>query len=116
MMKPRKSTSLLSKREQMRAPLSVAGNDYRLMLDALWSYNYVKALEVGRALEDIGFYWFEDPPTEDDLYNYVKLKQNLSIPIMATEMPSGGPTAYAPWVLARATDFLRGDVALKGSI
>ena len=92
------------------------GNDYRLMLDALWSYNYVEALKVGRAIEDLGFYWFEDPLAEDDLYNYVKLKQNLSIPIMATEMPSGGPTAYAPWVLAHATDFLRGDVALKGGL
>lgn len=50
------------------------------------------------------------------LYNYVKLKQTLSIPIMATEMPSGGPTAYAPRVLARATDFLRGDVTLKGGL
>ncbi len=75
-----------------------------------------RSVEVGRAIEELSFYWYEDPLIEDNLYNYVKLKQNLSIPIMATEMPPGGPTSYAPWVLARATDFLRGDVALKGGL
>jgi len=53
---------------------------------------------------------------DDDLYNYVKLKQQLHIPILATEYSPGGFTAYAPWLLARATDFLRGDVAVKGGI
>ena len=30
--------------------------------------------------------------------------------------PSGGFTAYAPWLTAQATDYLRGDVAVKGGI
>ena len=50
------------------------------------------------------------------IYNYVKLRQQLSIPIMATEFPAAGPTSYAPWITAQATDFLRGDVAIKGGI
>ena len=92
------------------------GDDFRVMLDSTWSYNYVQALKVGKAVQELGFYWYEDPLVEDDLYNYVKLKQNLSIPIMATEFPPAGPTSYAPWVLAKATDFLRGDVAVKGGL
>jgi L-alanine-DL-glutamate epimerase-like enolase superfamily enzyme len=35
---------------------------------------------------------------------------------MATEYPAGGLDSYAPWVQQRATDFLRGDVAVKGGI
>ena len=35
---------------------------------------------------------------------------------MATEYSPGGFTAYAPWLTERATDFLRGDVAVKGGI
>ena len=35
---------------------------------------------------------------------------------MATELPTAGPTSYAPWVMARATDYLRGDVAVKGGL
>ncbi len=35
---------------------------------------------------------------------------------MATEYSPGGYTAFAPWVQAQATDFLRGDVAVKGGL
>ena len=35
------------------------GDDFRLMLDPTWSYNYIDALRVGRAIEEMGFYWYE---------------------------------------------------------
>ncbi len=92
------------------------GEEYRIMLDSTWSYDYPAALRVGRAVEELNFYWYEDPLAYDDLYGYVKLKQVLGIPLMATEMPSTGPTSYAPWILQGATDYLRGDVAIKGGL
>lgn len=92
------------------------GDGYRLMLDSTWSYNYVEALRVGRALETLDFYWYEDPLDADDITNYVKLRQKLDIPILATEHSPGGFQAFAPWVTMQATDFLRGDVAVKGGI
>ncbi len=92
------------------------GDDYRLMLDSTWSYDYPQALRVGRAVEEMDFYWYEDPLQFDDLYGYVKLKQVLGIPLMATEMPGTGPTSYAPWIMQQATDYLRGDVAIKGGL
>src|SRR5690348_12391843 len=93
-----------------------AVGDYTLMLDSTWSYRYEEALRVGRAIEEMGFYWYEDPLADQDIYNYVKLKQKLDIPILATEYPIGGLDSYVPWILERATDFLRGDVAVKGGI
>ena len=92
------------------------GDAYRVMLDSTWSYDYTEAIRVGRAIEELGFHWYEDPLVEDDIYGYVKLKQRLDIPIMATEFPSAGPTSYAPWIMNQATDYLRGDVALKGGL
>ena len=92
------------------------GDDYRVMLDSTWAYEYVEALRVGQAVERLGFYWYEDPLCEDDINGYVKLKQRLSIPILATEYAPGGHTAYVPWLTSRATDFLRGDVAVKGGL
>ena len=92
------------------------GDAYTLMLDSIWTYDYAEAVKVGRAVEQLGFHWFEDPLADQDLYNYVKLKQKLEIPIIATEYPAGGLDAYAPWIMARATDALRGDVAVKGGI
>jgi L-alanine-DL-glutamate epimerase-like enolase superfamily enzyme len=92
------------------------GDGFTLMLDSTWAYRYPEALRVGRAIEDLEFYWYEDPLADDDLLSYVKLKQQLSIPILATEYSPGGFTAYAPWLTMQATDFLRGDVAVKGGI
>jgi L-alanine-DL-glutamate epimerase-like enolase superfamily enzyme len=99
-----------------QAVRDAVGSDYRIMLDSTWSYDYPAALRVGRAVEELDFYWYEDPLAYDDLNGYVKLKQVLAVPIMATEMPSLGPTSYAPWVMQQATDYLRGDVALKGGL
>ena len=92
------------------------GDDYTVMLDSTWAYQYPEALRVGRVAETLGFHWYEDPLADDDLYNYVKLRQKLSIPILATEYAPGGFTAFAPWLTAQATDYLRGDVAVKGGI
>lgn len=99
-----------------KAVRRAVGDEYRLMLDSTWMYTYTEALRVGRAIEELGFYWFEDPLAEEDIYNYVKLRQKLDIPILATEFSPGGFHAYAPWITSQATDYLRGDVAVKGGI
>ncbi len=92
------------------------GDEYRLMLDSTWSYTYPDALRVGRAIEALGYYWYEDPLADQDIYNYVKLRQKLDIPILATEYPAGGLDSYPIWLTERATDYLRGDVPNKGGL
>jgi L-alanine-DL-glutamate epimerase-like enolase superfamily enzyme len=92
------------------------GDDFTLMLDSTWSYRYPDAVRVGRAIERLGFLWYEDPLNEEDIYAYVKLKQKLDIPILATEYPSGDLGTYAVWLTERATDYLRGDIAVKGGL
>ena len=95
---------------------AAVGDDFRIMLDATWSYDYPAALRVGQAIEGLGFYWYEDPLDEEDMLNYVKLRQKLAIPLMATEYSPGGLYSYAQWLHLQATDYLRGDVAVKGGI
>jgi L-alanine-DL-glutamate epimerase-like enolase superfamily enzyme len=92
------------------------GESMALMLDSMWSYGYEDALRVGLAIQDMGYYWYEDPLAEDDLYAYIKLRPQLRIPILATEHLSGGLYGYTEWIRQQATDMLRGDVALKGGI
>lgn len=92
------------------------GDDFPLMLDASWTYGYEDALRLGRAVEELGFLWYEDPLADQDLYSYVKLRQKLDIPILATEFPAGGLSSYVPWITERATDMLRGDIPLKGGL
>jgi len=103
--------------EVCAAVREVAGSDFTLMLDSMWSYDYPWALRVGKAIEELDYYWYEDPLPEDDLGGYVKLRKNLDIPLMATEYaPGGGFTAFAPWLQYGATDYLRGDIQVKGGI
>jgi L-alanine-DL-glutamate epimerase-like enolase superfamily enzyme len=92
------------------------GDDFTLMLDSTWSYRFPDAVKVGRAIERLNFLWYEDPLNEEDIYSYAKLKQKLDIPIMATEYPSGDIGTYAIWLTERATDYLRGDIPVKGGL
>lgn len=92
------------------------GDDFTVMVDPGWCYNYEQALRVGFAIDELNYYWYEDPLADQDIYNYVKLKQKLKTPIMATEYPQAGLDSYAQWITTQATDFLRGDVAIKGGI
>ncbi len=106
-------------REDVRiceAVRGAVGDGYRLMLDSMWNYRYDEALRVGRAIESLGFYWYEDPLADDDLFGCIRLREKLDIPLMATEYAPGGFTNYVPWLINRATDYLRGDVAVKGGI
>ena len=92
------------------------GDDMKLMLDSMWAYQYEDALRVGRAIEQLGDYWYEDPLVEEDIYNYVKLKSKLDIPVMSTEYAPGRYYGMAQWITSYATDMLRGDVAVTGGI
>ena len=92
------------------------GGEMKLMMDSMWAYQYEDAMRVGRAIEESDYYWYEDPLVEEDIYNYVKLKQKLDIPIMSTEYAPGRFYGMAQWITQNATDKLRGDVAITGGI
>src|SRR5262249_49493680 len=99
-----------------RAVRKAVGDEMVLLLDSMWSYGYEEALRVGRAIEELDFFWYEDPLAIDDLIGYRKLCRKLDIPIMATELSYGGPYGIAQYLMQDATDIVRGDVALKGGI
>lgn len=92
------------------------GDDYPLMYDPAMIYDFGDAVRIGRVLERLGYLWFEDPLPIDDMYNYTKLCAELDVVVMPTEYSHGGFYGYAQWITARATDALRGDVAVKGGI
>ncbi len=99
-----------------QAVRDAVGPEMILMLDSMWAYQYADAVRVGRAIEELDYYWYEDPLVEEDIYNYVKLRQKLDIPIMSTEFAPGRYYGMASWITQYATDILRGDVAVTGGI
>ena len=82
----------------------------------MWAYHYADALSVGRAIEELEFFWYEDPLVEEDVYNYTKLLAKLDLPVMSTEFAPGRFYGMASWITQCATDILRGDVAVTGGI
>ena len=102
--------------EICKAVREAVGDDMKLMLDSMWAYQYEDSVRVGRAIEDLNFYWYEDPLVEEDIYSYKKLHQKLDIPIMSTEYAPGRFYGMAEWITEYATDFLRGDVPVTGGI
>jgi L-alanine-DL-glutamate epimerase-like enolase superfamily enzyme len=99
-----------------RAVRNAVGDDMTLMLDSIWAYGYEDAVRVGRAIEALDFFWYEDPLADEDIYNYIKLRNKLDIPIMSTEFAPGRLYGMAQWIQQMATDILRGDVAVTGGI
>ena len=95
---------------------SAVGDNFALMLDSRSAYDFGEAVKVGRAINDLGFLWFEDPLPTTGLYNYAKLTAKIDIPVMATEFPAGWIDDYAPWITNKATDILSGDLMIKGGI
>ncbi len=99
-----------------RAVRDAVGDDMVLMLDPWGTYQtYTDALRVGRELERLGFYWYEHPLPEHWLDLYVRLANELTIPICGPELVAGSFYTRADWVQRRASDMSRIDV-LHGGI
>ena len=89
------------------------GDDADLMFDASAGWDYVTALWFGRALEDAGFLWYEEPMREYDLPSYTQLCADLDIPILGAETSEGVHWNIATWIQTRALDMVRTNVGSK---
>ncbi len=100
--------------EQIRAH---AGDGVTLMADANCGYAHdaKTALQVGRALEALGLYWYEEPLAPDDIDGYAWLKANLGIRIAAGEADFNR-FSFARFLKRDALDVVQHDAARAGGI
>lgn len=92
------------------------GDDVVLLADAVGHYQYLEALQVGRALERAGYGWFE-MPVEDYLAEvYQRLRSELSIPIATGEVTDATLFVAADAIRNRCWDIVRVDVCNWGGI
>ena len=61
------------------------GNDFKLMVDANHAYNKNDALYVGKGLDEMEIYWFEEPVAPEDYNGYKELKEKLKTNIAGGE-------------------------------
>ena len=80
------------------------------MFDACW-HTITDAIYVGQAVQEMGFIGMKTPfPAMIFMDMYGSKPSTFQ---SETELPATGPKAYAPWIMNQATDYLRGDVAIK---
>jgi D-galactarolactone cycloisomerase len=91
------------------------GDDVVLMTDASRGYNVSDALRLGRHLQDLGAYWFEEPITGEDLDGYVELARALDVRIAGGEEEST-KYGFRDIIARRAMDVVQPDVGRCGGI
>lgn len=91
------------------------GDDFPFMADANHCYTTSDAFYVGRALEELDAYWFEEPIAPEDLTGYAELRAGLSVNI------SGGEAEFNRWgwraiLENRGLDIAQPEVCALGGI
>ena len=91
------------------------GDDFRFMADANHAYTTKDAFYVGRALGELGAYWFEEPVAPEDLDGYRELRASLDVNI------SGGEAEFNRWgwrslLESRGLDIAQPEVCALGGI
>jgi L-alanine-DL-glutamate epimerase-like enolase superfamily enzyme len=90
------------------------GPDLELMLDGSAGYTLEEAIRLGRALEEAGYLWFEEPMREFNLLAYEKLARTLDIAILAAECTEGCHWNAGDWIRSGACDRVRTSWFYKG--
>ena len=100
-------------REVHRALREAAAPGYVLISDPVGEYTLEEAIRVGRELERLDYYWFEEPFRDFELSKYARLCAALDIPIAGTETTRGGHWGVAQAIAQQAVDIVRADVSWK---
>jgi len=80
------------------------GDAATLMFDGSAGWDLTTSLRFGRVLQEVGFYWYEEPMREFNLSAYAKLADDLDIPVLAAETSDGVHWNAATWIDMRALD------------
>jgi L-alanine-DL-glutamate epimerase-like enolase superfamily enzyme len=94
------------------------GPDMALMLDPAGAFStFDDVLRVGRACDEAGYMWYEDPFRGGGFsqFAHVQLKQLIKTPMLMGEHIRG-LEAKADTINARATDYVRANAGVDGGI
>lgn len=98
----------------VRALRKHVGPAIELMLDGSAGYTLEESIRLGRAMEEEGYLWLEEPMREFNLLAYEKLCATLDIAILGAECTDGCHFNAGEWVRRGACDRLRTSWFYKG--
>src|SRR5574340_134426 len=98
---------------RIRTVRQVIGEEVRLMVDANQALTTAEAIRRGRAFEDLGCYWWEEPIPADDVDGYAQLADALDLPI-ATGENLYTRHDFARFLQQKAVDIIQPDLRRAG--
>lgn len=98
-----------------KAVREAIGDDMILMLDPVGVYTREEALKVGREIDKLDFYWYEDPIPTTDIDGLTELCKLLNVRILIGEKISS-IYGYTEYIRRHATDALRCVIETHGGI
>ena len=104
--------------ETVLATRKKVGEDMDLMIDPACEYDtWADALRVGRACDEAGFFWLEDPYKDGgvSIFAHNKLRSLLKTPLLQTEHIFG-LEQHVDFIVNGGTDFVRTGVYEDGGI
>ncbi|WP_276199385.1 mandelate racemase/muconate lactonizing enzyme family protein [Chelatococcus sp. XZ-Ab1] len=101
--------------DRIRLVRRLAGDAVGLSVDANWAYDLDDAVRVGRALEECGYDWFEEPLRPEDRGGYRLLRDKLDVRLAAGESDFTALDAL-PMLQDRSIGLIQPDVARAGGI
>lgn len=102
--------------ETHRLVRHAVGPDFTLMSDPVSMFNLEQAIRLGRVLEELGFYWYEEPLYDEDVHALRELTRTLEIPMVGTEVLAKHPYSIAEVIATRVVDRVRADVSWTGGV
>lgn len=101
--------------QRVRAVRQAVGPDVRILVDGTETWNRPQALQTGRALQEAGIAWLEDPINHQDLEGLSQLSSLLEVPVAAGEHLYN-LRDFRDLLQARAVDIAIIDLARIGGI
>ena len=92
---------------------SEVGKKMNLMVDGNCNLNIEQASKIAKALEKLGFLWFEEPINKDDIEGYIKLNASVEMPISGGEQLTT-LAQFVPYIDKKAYDIIQPDVGEAG--
>ncbi|MEV7429871.1 mandelate racemase/muconate lactonizing enzyme family protein [Nocardioides sp. NPDC092400] len=101
--------------ERVACVRKAIGDDISLLVDANHAYSATTAIRMGRALEEHGVLWFEEPVVPEDRDGYRRVREALDVPI------AGGEAEFTRYgfrdlVAGGCVDIVQPDLCVSGGI
>jgi L-alanine-DL-glutamate epimerase-like enolase superfamily enzyme len=101
--------------ERARLVREAAGPDVDLMCDINQRWSVIQAMEIGKRVEDVRFFWLEDVTAHDDYNGLARVADALATPLAGGECLYG-ITPFRHMIEAHSVDIIMIDLIRVGGV